>query len=200
LCPMRHRAHPQRGVVLIMALIMLVIITLLATFSLRNSTSTEMVSGNVRTTELATQVAESALKYCEDQAFADFQFTTGATTATAAITPAPYQALARWNCKNNSATCTGTGDYYYWDGSSSLTSPVWHAITDSSVVTASTTFKRPPECMIERVFNPASTDTSINTATFIITVRGFGPEVPAADATRSRPLGTEVWLQSTVSF
>jgi type IV pilus assembly protein PilX len=184
----------QSGVVLIIALIMLVIISLLATYSLRNAASTEMVSGNVRTTELATQVAESTLKYCEDQAYAFAQGITGT------ITPIPFEtpAASRWKHRTGGGT---TGELDYWDGSTSTTSPTsWHAITATSVVSATTTFKRPPECMIETVFDPASTDTSINTTTFIITVRGFGPEVAQADASRSRPVGTEVWLQSTVGY
>ena len=33
-----------------------------------------------------------------------------------------------------------------------------------------------------------------------ITSRGFGPEVPAADNSRTRPIGSEVWLQSTLEL
>ncbi len=190
--PLAPPAQRVRGVVLIMALIMLVIITMLATFGLRNAASTEMVSGNVRTTELATQAAESALRYCEQQTEAYIQSLAG-STVTVAITPLAYLATARWSQKTS-----GTLDY--WDGSGSLTSPAWNAINASTVVNGTTTFKRPPECMIERAFDPAATDPSINTATFIITARGFGPEVQPADPSRTRPSGTEVWLQSTIGF
>ena len=38
------------------------------------------------------------------------------------------------------------------------------------------------------------------TSTYVITARGFGPEVPAVDAARSRPRGSEVWLQSTIEI
>jgi len=175
-----------------MALIMLVIITLLATFSLRNSASTEMVSSNVRTTELATQAAESALRYCEQQTEA-YMLSLSGSTATVAITPLTYSATPRWNHKTS-----GTLDY--WDGSGSLTSPAWNAVNVSTIVNGTTTLKRPPECMVERAFDPTATDPAINTATFIITARGFGPEVGAADSSRTRPQGTEVWLQSTIGF
>ena len=63
--PRARQRHSQRGVVLIIALVMLVIISLLAVSSMRNSGSTEEVLGNVRTTELATQAAEIALRRCE---------------------------------------------------------------------------------------------------------------------------------------
>ena len=48
----RHQA--ERGIVLVIALILLVIIYLLAVTSLRNAASSESVAGNVRTTALAT--------------------------------------------------------------------------------------------------------------------------------------------------
>ena len=44
----------QQGVVLVIALILLVLISLLAVNSVKNSGSSESVAGNVRTTELAT--------------------------------------------------------------------------------------------------------------------------------------------------
>lgn len=59
------RQHRQNGVVLIIALILLVVISLLAVTSLRGAGSAESISGNVRTTELATQAAEIALRHCE---------------------------------------------------------------------------------------------------------------------------------------
>lgn len=186
----RRPVRQQGGVVLIMALIMLVIITLLATYSLRNSASTEAVSGNVRTTELATQAAESALRYCEDGLTQSFATTPTFTLSAPGILP--YLNPPRWNQKDSSQNLK------YWDGTSSLGFNAVIAVT--SVVNGTTTFKRPPECMIEREFDPAATDPAINTATFIITARGFGPEVAAVDAIRSRPVGSEVWLQSTIGF
>ena len=58
------------------------------------------------------------------------------------------------------------------------------------------TYKRPPECMVEQL--PAVTT---GTSTFyIITARGFGPEVAVADAARSRPVGSEIWLQSSIEL
>lgn len=64
------------------------------------------------------------------------------------------------------------------------------------------TFKRPPECMVESLSGarPTGAGTGRFTSTFVVTARGFGPEVSAADNNRSRPLGTEVWLQSTIEY
>ena len=61
----RPRPAAQRGIVLIMALIMLVVISLLTAVSVRNATSSEGVNANVRQTQLAGQAAETALRYCE---------------------------------------------------------------------------------------------------------------------------------------
>ena len=58
----------QRGVVLILVLILLGLMSLLAATSLRIATSTESIAGNVRTTEMAFQSAEIALRYCESKA------------------------------------------------------------------------------------------------------------------------------------
>lgn len=187
-----HHLFGQRGVVLIMALIMLVIISMLATFSLRNSSSTERVSGNVRTTQLASQAAEIALRYCEE---AVVQINSGTGTLTSLPTIQAYATPPLWNAKDSSGVLTN------WDGSASAIPPVF-VIPASSVnqSTATTTFHRPPECMVESMQVLGSGGTPTTTSTYVITARGFGPEVGAADTTRSRPVGSEVWMQSTIEL
>lgn len=194
----RRTGEPaQRGVVLIIALVMLVVISLLATLSMRNATSSESISGNVRTTELATQAAEIALRYCED---AVVQINGGAGT----LTPLPViQAFASpplWSAKN------GSGGLTNWDGNTSSVAPTGPVlvIPDSSInqAGAGVTFKRPPECMVERM-RMADTTTTVTVAkTYVITARGFGPEVAAdTGGTRPRPQGgSEVWMQSTIEL
>lgn len=66
--PARTSVPSQRGIVLFVALIMLVIISLMAVMIVRNATSSEAVNSNVRQLQLATQAAETALRYCEDAA------------------------------------------------------------------------------------------------------------------------------------
>jgi len=69
---------------------------------------------------------------------------------------------------------------------------------------ANTTYQRAPECMVEplpmRVTDASGTSALNTTAAFVITARGFGPEVAAADANRKRPTGTEVWMQSHIEL
>ena len=55
----------QTGVSLIIVLIMLVIIGLTSAAAMRNATSGEKVTNNIRLQNLAQQYAEAALRYCE---------------------------------------------------------------------------------------------------------------------------------------
>jgi type IV pilus assembly protein PilX len=174
----------QRGVVLIIALIMLVIISLLATLSMRNATSTESVSGNVRTTQLATQAAEIALRYCE-AAVVQINGGPGALTSLPAIQPYTDPPLWQDTAAN-------------WDIATSVALVV---PTDSvNQAGAGVTFKRAPECMVERMPMVSTAGAITSTTTYIITARGFGPEVAQANAARNRPTGSEVWMQSTIEL
>jgi type IV pilus assembly protein PilX len=178
----------QHGVVLIIAMIMLIVISLLAITSMRNSASTEALAGNVRTTELATQAAEIALRHCESSVIelttvAAGGTTTGYVTTMTAANILPSSTPASWQ---NTAT---------WDSATTMT-----FVIPSAVMGGSTTYKRPPECMVETLPVMAAGSTVLNsTSSFVITARGFGPEV-AADATRARPTGSEVWLQSHIEL
>lgn len=173
----------QSGVVLIISLIMLVIISILATLSIRNATSSEKVSANVRTTELASQAAEIALRYCEE---AVQQITSGTGTLTSLPTVLDYASPPAWQTITN------------WDGSTSAP----FVIPDISVnqVDANVTFNRYPECLVEKVQVVDAAGAVSTTSTYTITARGFGPEVPAVTAARLRPTGSEVWMQSTIEL
>lgn len=175
----------QKGVVLIISLIILVIISILAITSLRNVSSSEMVSGNVRTTELANQAAEFALRFCEKEVE---NFKNGSST----ITINDYSDPPLW-----SELDSKTNTLVNWEGknSASKINVLSASLLNQSDISYAT-YKRLPECMIEPMENKDPSEAS----TFRITARGFGPEVSAADTNRSRPAGTEVWLQSTISF
>lgn len=173
----------QSGVVLIISLIMLVVISILATLSIRNATSSEKVSSNVRTTELASQAAEIALRYCEE---AVLQIDSGVGSLTSLPTVLDYASPPAWQTITN------------WDGSTSTP----FVIPEASVnqIDTEVTFNRYPECLVERVQVVDSTGAVSTTSTYTITARGFGPEVPAVTAARLRPTGSEVWMQSTIEL
>ncbi|MFC5499236.1 PilX N-terminal domain-containing pilus assembly protein [Caenimonas terrae] len=173
-------ARDQRGVVLIIALVMLVVISLLATFSIRNALSSEGVSGNVRTTQLATQAAEVALRYCEDAIVNNVK---NGTLLPSGMTVQPPVAAASAPLGVNTAN---------WDG----TRTGVFVIPTASVNLASATFARMPECVSEQIpIVNATANGLTTTSTYLITARGFGPEVASGTG---RPEGSEVWMQSTL--
>lgn len=171
----------QHGVVLVISLILLVLISLLAVTSLRNAGSSESVAGNVRTAELATQAADIALRYCESKSL---EMATAGVTPDS--TPDQWKTLANWDAPTTQKP---------WDGTSTSAFVLPPTFVNQAGMVYDT-YKRPPECMVEKL--PAvTTSTSLF---YIITARGFGPEVAAADAARSRPNGSEVWLQSSIEL
>jgi type IV pilus assembly protein PilX len=175
----------QRGVVLIIALMMLVVISLVASISVRNATSSEAVSGGIRTTQLAMQAAEIALAYCENSLVKIASGTGTFVTSFPASKILPYSSTPKW---------TSTS---IWDSTNTSTFVLPTATVN---VTGATTYNRLPECMVETLPEAAANGSISATKTFVITARGFGPEVPAADAARTRPVGSEVWLQSTIEL
>lgn len=175
-------ASKQHGVVLIIALVLLAIVSVLAAGSVRNAGSNEAVAGNVRTVALATEAAEIALRHCEASVL---KVSGGAdpyaTTFTAANiadtgTPTQWQAVGSWDTNNTAA---------YVLPLSLLNQP------DMLI-----TYKRPSECMVEKMPSASSGSSAL----YVVTVRGFGPEVAKADAARTRPNGTEIWLQSHIEI
>lgn len=181
----RHQA--ERGIVLVIALILLVIISLLAVTSLRNAGSSESVAGNVRTTELATQAADIALRHCESSAIkitkriANDSDTSAQATYPTTLVEANVQRVTtadQWKSVSN------------WD--STTTTAVF--VLPSTLVGNTATYQRPPECMVESLTGVTPTGPP---ASFVITARGFGPEVAAGTG---RPAGTVVWLQSTIEI
>jgi Tfp pilus assembly protein PilX len=180
----------ERGVVLIIALILLVVISLLAVTSMRSATSSESVAGNVRTTELATQAADIALRHCESSAIKVVKVNGGDTTSAEATYADQGMGTAQIQWATTSVQWKSTTT---WDST-----PTIAYVLPASLIGGTATYKRPPECVVESL---TGTNSAISTAaSFIVTARGFGPEVPAADASRSRPQGSEVWLQSTIEI
>lgn len=187
---------PQEGVVLIMALIMLVIISMVAAMSARNATSSEGVNANLRQSQLANQAAETALRYCEG---AVLDLLSGST------------ALPDFTSPPSSTTVAFSAAYVktYVAGTPSSVVPAnWDSTTASNLILVlpantvnhsgiTSTFSRSPECMVAHLAPSTAPNYS---KSFSVTARGFGPEVPAADSTRSRPIGSEVWMQSTLEI
>lgn len=179
----------QHGLVLIVSIVLLAIVSVLAALSTRNAASAENVSGNVRLTELATQAAELALRHCEDSV--------AHVIATGAGETSNYDTTFTLENILPNGRESAWESPAEWDAAGA---PVYvlplERVNQPSLAP---TYKRPPECMVARMPFVLPGGGSISTdIAFVITARGFGPEVQAPDADRSRPVGSEIWLQSHI--
>jgi type IV pilus assembly protein PilX len=192
---MKTKLHPflvrprlgQRGISLIIVLILLVVIGLTSAAAIRNATSGERATNNVRLQNLAQQYAEGALRYCEDQLRqADIN----------AVPPGPRVAsLAEVNIPT-----TAVGGAPAWDqaatwsggpGGASATMTILPAAQISSADSAivPTTL---PRCVVERQLLADG-----NTA-YVVTARGFSPGYAPINGASTTTSGSVVWLQSTI--
>lgn len=177
----RHSgARAQRGVVLVVSLMMLMIISMLTVYAMRSSTSAETVANNVRITAMGTQSAEIALRYCEE---ATIQIASSAVTLTSVPSIQNYSSPPLWQNLTN------------WDNTRTGVFVVPTAAVNQAGL--SSAYNRAPECLVEQLPMANADSTTNTTASFVITARGFGPEVAAGTG---RPTGSEVWLQSTLQL
>jgi type IV pilus assembly protein PilX len=188
----------QRGVLLIVTMILLLVISGVAAIAIKGTSSTEAVANNARTQGLAMQAAEAALRYAEIGVF-NQNYTDNAKPLPA-NKPTHLFAIA-------TAVPVGTEtwkDETKWDGTASTSTTISRAALDGAtgVAICSTSagrsdstgsfcavYKRDPECMAQYA------DATKRFAW--VTCRGFGPDV-AATADKGFPSGAEVFLQSII--
>ena len=140
--PHSRLAQSQHGAVLIIALIILVVISMLAVTSIRNASSTVSVSGNVRTTELAIQAAEIALQHCERSVLQILTVAAGGTDG--------YVTTFNDDKILSEAQPPNWQNMTMWDGTSSKVYALPLSMVSQTGMVA-TTYKRAPECMVERM-------------------------------------------------
>lgn len=107
---MKSLAEPrraQRGVTLIITLVMLVLITLVGVASIRNSTMDEKMAGNSRDRDKAFQAAEAAVQSCLSKLKDETYAGTPLTPAAAAATP-NWEVDANWSNGNSVEVNLGT--------------------------------------------------------------------------------------------
>jgi Tfp pilus assembly protein PilX len=191
-------AKLQRGVLLIVTMIMLLIISGVAALAIKGTSSTEAVANNTRTQALAMQAAEAALRYTEigvintNYTNNAIPIPAGKPTYLIAIAAAPTGVTGDWSAEAK------------WDGATSTSTVVTRATLDGvATCPANSTYtnaanrtgsfcsvyKRSPECMTQYA---DSTNKIV-----LVTCRGFGPEV-VDSSTKELPSGAEVFLQSVI--
>lgn len=171
------KPHSQRGVTLIIALIMVIIIGLTSAAAMRGATSSEKVVNNIRMQNLAQQYAEAALRYCESQLLlADGSRPSTLQNANITVTTSLAPA---WNTSTT------------WSVTPTLVTTV-----PSGQITSSNSAFAPsqlPQCLAERQALGSGTVT-------LITARGFSPDYQRDSSTQFTVQGAVVWLQSMLTF
>lgn len=173
----RPNQRHQRGISLIVVMIMVVIIGLTSAAAIRNATSGERATNNIRLQNLAQQYAEAALRYCESEVMkADDDRV--ATLRDANIVETPFGTTP---AGLNAVSWTGTGGA----SASRTTVPESRIKSDDSSVTPGTR----PQCVAER---QVLADGGL---VMVITARGFSPGY-TANTDGITTGGSVVWLQS----
>lgn len=164
-----------------MALIMLVIISLAGLLAARNSATHEQFSNNMRTTQVARQSAEAALRYCEAVVI-DITSNEGILhgdlepkIVTTELDSADI-ATGAWNTKAN-----------WVDGAANLITftPTFGDTVQAEARVAAANY---PTCLIQ-----AMTEDR-----FLVTSRGLSNDA-VVDANNQLTRGSEIWLQSVLS-
>ena len=178
---------------LAVSLIMLMMLSILASVSVRGASSAEQIANQSRQKALAQQAAEAALRFCEQQV--QFELDGNPATIGFAPEPAPVGVPFSWE---PGAAGGGRAAMSNWDAWNAAENPYVATNNLRRVVFAAQGdnfgfeyFRRQPECMSQFI-------TPANNADFVTTARGFGPDV-AAKTNGNVPQGTEVWLQSFVT-
>jgi type IV pilus assembly protein PilX len=144
----------QRGVVLPLALVMLVMVTLIAVVALRGVTSEERIAANLRSSSVAFEQSELALRYCEQIALTGGTPLNNARIDSTSTTGQAWRNPANWLSSFPQLQTPPTAQYQ--DPARPVT---------------------PPACLIEAVrapFDPTVTSTRVDNSAYTVTAHGFG--------------------------
>lgn len=177
------RSASERGVVLPIALIMLVIISFAGLLAARNSATFEQFSNNMRTNQVARTSAEDALRQCERIARASvednaaFAADVGRIEDGTVISADTAEAISDgiWNTRSSWA-----------EGAANLITVTPEFGDD---VQSRAQLRNPPTCIIQAMVNDR----------FLITARGLSNDAQVDDDSGLLTAGSEVWLQSILT-
>lgn len=179
---MKTAKRAQQGAVLAMTLIMLFVVSLLAIWALKSAISGEQVARNMRSSIVATQSAESALRLCEEAVRRGASGIGGAAFVKLAIPDAlpAGNYPSEWKTRSNWAT-----------GSTKFT------LIPSGVIAESSTRPVPrPKCMAEQFRLPRLDPDSTLTDPYLITAIGYSSDYSETSGIGTS--GSEVWIQSVI--
>lgn len=168
------------GVVLPMALIMLIIISLAGLQAARTAATHEQFSNNMRTTQVARQSAEAALRYCESVVIdiendGSLHAALKGKIVPTELTPDNIKAGA-WNTRSN-----------WSSGAPNLITyaPAFNNAVQNEVRTKT---ENHPTCVIQ----------AMTERRFLVTARGLSNDA-TVNANDQLARGSEIWLQSVLT-
>jgi Tfp pilus assembly protein PilX len=180
---------PQRGVSLIIVLILLVVIGLTAASAMRSATSSQMVTNNVRMDNVAQQYAEAALRYCESQLQLSSAVRADNSLRNAVIPLVDMTVVGAVGAWENPLSWTAVPG-----GGGAASTRTALGANQYSSVSSSYAPARAPECVVER-HNMGATPFIAT----VVTARGFSPDYQS-DASGNTSHGAVVWLQSLLNL
>jgi Tfp pilus assembly protein PilX len=181
----------ERGVVLVVTLVLVVILSLLGTFAIRNATQSERSVNGIRSTEVAREAAETALRFCEQVAMFDgdgkdyTEYGSNGMRAQIITTTigSEFDQNAAWRKSAN------------WAGNRVIVLPPdYYNKKPTGTTVDATQLKIAPRCLIQKI---ESTSTPKLTG-YLITARGFANNAKLAP-TGIATQGAEAWLQSVLT-
>lgn len=167
--------HSQCGVSLVIVLIMMIIIGISAASAMRSATSEQRATNNMRMASVASQYAEAALRFCENE-LKKASAARVLTLQNANIVTTSY-----------GATTSGWQDTASWTGTAGISSASRTVVPDAIIKdTADTVLPTTkPECIVENMSGYG----------IVTTARGFSTDYEA-DVNGNTIRGAVVWLQS----
>ena len=174
-----RRASHEDGIVLLLVLTVLVVLSGAAIWAAKATLSTEQVATHFRMNVAAQELAELALRYCEDGVMRSDTFLIilpFPLDATIGAMPQAWSNLTNWITSPSQVNTVPAAQLQDALGASPATAPV---------------------CMIEEM-RLVPIDMQ-NTQGFLITARGFSQDYKeASDGTIAS--GTDAWVQSMIRF
>jgi Tfp pilus assembly protein PilX len=183
----------ERGVVMVITLILIVILTLLGTFAIRNATQSERSINGIRSAEVAREAAETALRFCEQVAIFDGDGKDYAEYATSGLrdriigttVASEADAAAAWRIDSN------------WTGVNAIEVPpaYFKKNTGGNADTDALQLTTPPRCLIQKI----ETTSTPKLTGYLITARGFANNAAFDPSTGKSTKGAESWMQSVLT-
>lgn len=182
----------QRGLSLIIVLILLVVIGVTAASAMRNATSSQMVTNNIRMDNMALQYSEAALRYCESELqLADTNRVS--TLQNSVIPTVDMRTAGATGLWENTLSWTGASTAGFAAATRTSLSGV---SSQYSSTLSSYTPATAPECVAEiQTLGTATTPFTV----MVVTSRGFSSDYKA-DSSGTTIRGSVVWLQSILNI